>query len=293
LGCPSASQNPFGFQSQKPSGHQQAHNAETKLRKQLDKGLAAVLALNERKRGKKRYREVKSLQEKVEKLLDEYGITGLLHLSYRERSVERDVRGYGGRAPRKEIENNAEVEACVNQVALNEAVRRLGWRVYGTNAQSDSLDFPAAVRKYRANYSIEGSFKRLKGKPLSIQPMHLQRENHVIGLVRLLSICLRVLVLLEFVARRALKTSGEPLREVYAGNPKRGTMRPSAELLLSTFKEVTLTLVEGRGSQEHYITPLSPPQQRILELLDLPQTLYESLSFGFCRSPPHGEMEST
>lgn len=34
----------------------QAHNAETKLRKQFNKGLAAILALNERKRGKKRYR---------------------------------------------------------------------------------------------------------------------------------------------------------------------------------------------------------------------------------------------
>ncbi|MEH1777926.1 MAG: hypothetical protein V7L26_02000 [Nostoc sp.] len=66
-------------------------------------------------------------------------------------------------------------------------------------------------------------------------PIYLQREDHVTGLIRLLSIGLRVLTLLEFQARRHLEKNKEKLAGLYAGNPKRETARPTAELLLAAF----------------------------------------------------------
>ena len=42
---------------------------------------------------------------------------------------------------------------------------------------------------------MEHSFGRLKGHPLSLSPMYLQREDHIKGLIRLLSIGLRLLTL--------------------------------------------------------------------------------------------------
>ena len=45
--------------------------------------------------------------------------------------------------------------------------------------------------------------------------------------MRLLVIALRVLTLLEFVARRQLSQQVEPLRGLYAGNPKRAAPNPT------------------------------------------------------------------
>lgn len=86
---------------------------------------------------------------------------------------------------------------------------------------------------------------RLKGRPLSLRPMSVQRDDHATGLMRLLSIALRVLTLLECVVRRQLKAAGATLAGLYAGNTKRETARPTAERLLEAFQEVTLTVVEG------------------------------------------------
>lgn len=45
---------------------------------------------------------------------------------------------------------------------------------------------------------MERNFARLKGKPLGIRPLYVQREDHLIGLVRLLSLALRVLTAMQF-----------------------------------------------------------------------------------------------
>jgi hypothetical protein len=45
-------------------------------------------------------------------------------------------------------------------------------------------------------------------------------------MVRLLSLALRVLTLVEHVVREALEAAGESLQGLYAGNPKRETARP-------------------------------------------------------------------
>jgi transposase len=64
---------------------------------------------------------------------------------------------------------------------------------------------------YRGAPNIERDFSRLKGHPLGLRPAYLQREEHLKGLVRLLSLALRILTLTEFVARRALAAEGAGL----------------------------------------------------------------------------------
>ena len=51
--------------------------------------------------------------------------------------------------------------------------------------------------------------------------MYVQRDDHATGLIRLLSIALRVLTLIEFVGRRQLALEKEEIGGLYAGNPKR------------------------------------------------------------------------
>jgi transposase len=119
---------------------------------------------------------------------------------------------------------------------------------------------------------------RLKGRPLSLTPMDVQRDDHATGLIRFLSIALRVLTLLEFVSRRQLAAEGTELAGLYAGNPRRETARPTAERLLEAFQDITLTIVKGAQQIDQHITILSPFQQRILELLGFSSELYTRLS---------------
>ena len=138
---------------------------------------------------------------------------------------------------------------------------------------------------YREEYVVERSLGRLKGQPLSLRPMYLEREEHATGLVRLLSIGLRVLTLLEFVGRQRVAAEGTPVGGVYAGQATRTTMRPTAERLLAAFREVTLTVVELPGRVVHHLTPLTLVQQRLLALLDCTPEIYLRLVYDSAQPP--------
>ena len=153
--------------------------------------------------------------------------------------------------------------AVVNQEALTQAVRRLGWRVYVTNAPAAQLSLAQAVLAYRDEYLIERDMGRLKGRPLSLTPMYLERDDHATGLIRLLSMGLRVLTRLEFVVRRRLAAAKPGLAGLYAGNPQRATARPTTERLLKAFQGLTLTLLRAGRRRRDHLPPLSRVQQRI------------------------------
>ena len=87
---------------------------------------------------------------------------------------------------------------------------------------------------------VERSLGRLKGRPLSLTPMSVQRDDHATGLIRLL-----LITLLEFVGRRQLAADGATLAGLYTGHPQRETARPTVERPLEAFQEVTLTVIAG------------------------------------------------
>jgi transposase len=140
------------------------------------------------------------------------------------------------------------------------------------------LSLAQAVLAYREEYIVERSLGRLKGHPLSLQPMYLERDDHATGLVRLLSIALRVLTLLEFVARRRLAQEGTSVAGLYAGQPTRTTTRPTTERLLASFREITLTVVDLPGRVVRHLAPLTALQQRLLVLVDCSPEIYTCLA---------------
>ena len=103
--------------------------------------------------------------------------------------------------------------------------------------------------------------------------MYLERDDHATGLIRLLSVGLRVLTLLEFVVRQRLATDKTVLAGLYAGNPKRATARPTAERLLEALQGLTLTILQEGRCRRYHLTPLSPLQQ-LLALLDFRVDIY-------------------
>src|SRR5467141_1088629 len=255
----------------------QAHAAEAALRARVAKAMAQIEALNQRGRGKKRFETMAALRQAVVAIVQRYGVENLVWFRVTPHVTPHPVRAYRRRPARVEHDRHATVEVCVDEAAVEAAVRRLGWRVYGTNQPLEQLSLAQAVLAYRSEYQVERSLGRLKGRPLSLTPMYVQRDDHATGLIRLLSIALRVLTLLEFVGRRQLAAEGTKLAGLYAGNPRRETARPTAEHLLKAFEDITLTIVKGSQRIVRHMTALSPLQQCILALLGFSPELYTRL----------------
>jgi transposase len=124
---------------------------------------------------------------------------------------------------------------------------------------------------------VERSLGRLKGRPLSLKPMYVQRDDPATGLMRLLSTALRVLTLLEFVGRRQLALEEGKIAGLSAGNPTRETARPTAERFLEACGDLTLTVFELPQQTIRHVTPLSALQLRILEILGFSAEVYARL----------------
>jgi transposase len=176
------------------------------------------------------------------------------------------------------------VSSQLEEEAITQAMRKLGWRAYATNHSASQLTLEQAVEAYRDEYLVERNFARLKGRPLSLAPLYVQRDDHRVGLVRLLTIALRVMTLLEGVLRQRLREQQMELAGLFAGNPKRRTSLPTTERLLEAFSEITLTIVRAPGFAQRHITPLSPLQQEILVLLDFSPAVYLRLEDDSCAS---------
>lgn len=156
--------------------------------------------------------------------------------------------------------------------------------MYGSNKKD--LELTEAVLSYRAQYQIEQSISRLKGRRLGLQPMYLQKEERITGLIHLLTLCVRELTLLEFEVRRELANQGEQLKGIYSSQRGRQTNRPSAELILEAFRGISVTTVEVEGKQKSLLSELNEVQQRLLALLNLPKSIYEFLSSDFINPVP-------
>jgi transposase len=265
--------------------HQLAQAGERALRARLAKAQAAIAALNDRRQGKRRCTELPALQEAVAAIVGRYHVQGLLRMRYEAQVHQRPVRRYRDRPDTVRVEQELHMTASVDQEAVEGAVRQLGWRVYATTQPADQLPLAQAVLAYRHEYLIERDMGRLKGRPLSLTPMYLDRDDHATGLIRLLSIGLRVLTLLEFVVRRGLAAEHTTLAGLYTGNPKRSTPHPTTERLLEAFQDLTLTIIREGRRRRYHLTPLSRLHQRILALLGFSMDIYTRLC-GDSRKPP-------
>src|SRR6266496_3727414 len=255
-----------------------AEAAQATLNARLGKAQAALAQLNEHKQGKKVYRDADALQLAAQAICKHHQVEGLLRLRIEEQASERAVRAYGRRGAEVRVERSWQLHSEIDEAAVSDATRRLGWRVYVTNHPQQTLSLEQTVLAYREEYLVERGFGRLKGKPLSLSPMYVQSDQRATGLIHLLSLALRLLTLLEWRCRRRLAEQQESVAGLYAGNPKRTTSRPTAEALLQAFRLIHLSVVT-LGQQIHrHITPLSEVQQRILALLGLSSTLYEQLA---------------
>lgn len=259
-----------------------AETRQKALEGRLEKAESALVKLTPLPaRGKKQYQEADPLQAAVDRVLDRYQVWGLLEVTLERQEHQRTTRSYGKSPVRIETTVRYQVHVTCQAEAIEQIKRSLGWRLYATNAPVGRLSLAQAVLTYREQYIVERDFARFHGRHLGITPLYVQRDDHACGLIRLLIIALRAMVLIEFIARRALEEQQTKLDGIYAGNPKRPTERPTVGLLMEAFEGITRTTIYlSDGQCIQHITPLTQTQNKILTLLDLPVTIYTKLVTG-------------
>ena len=254
---------------------------ENRLQRATDKLLALTPPPA---RGKRQIQNETVLVNAATAIFKAYDVEGLLTYTF-ERQEKRQTKYIGrGRGnperPRQEIVTvRYQITAVSRQAqAIAACQKTLGWRAYVSNAPAEQLSLEQAVLTYRDEWIIERGFHRLKGVPLSLDPLFVKRDDQVMGLTNLLSIAVRLLTLIEFVVRRKLKQKQEKLTGLIENNPKKGMDNPTTERLLKEFDEITLTIVHLPGQIIRHVTPLADLQTRILELLGLSANVYTRLS---------------
>ena len=229
-----------------------------------------------RGRGQRQFTDEAELQAAVDSILKRYDVIGLLTVELQRETECRAVRAYRQTPARSAERHRYVVKVTENRVQLRKLEPRLGWRAYVTNAPVRKLPLKQAILAYRDEWLVERNCARLKGRALSLAPLWMRRDDHALGLTRLLTLAARVLALAEYQVRRALAQDDRTLVGLYPGQPTRATAQPTTERLLHVFKTVSLTLAQ-KGAQIFYLlSPLSDLQRTILNDLGCPSNLYQS-----------------
>ena len=225
------------------------------------------------------------LAARAAKVIENHGVSDFLSVSINERIDYRKRYLKRGRpGPTSPYERQAIHEYQCRSQRQEEAIKAqcdlLGWRIYVTNTPAERMSLEQSLKYYRDEWTVERGFHRFKQGCLPVLPLFIRLPERIKGLMLLLFIALQVLTLMEFVVRRELAENQEKLAGLVPGNPKMTTARPTAERLLSQFKELHL-LIEYKGSEitGRLVERLSPLQEKILTLLKVTRELY-NLSFS-------------
>lgn len=258
------------------------------LEKRLTTAQAKLKALTpEPGPGRQQIREEDELQSAMEEVLDRYDVNGLLTVKWeREETQQTRYVGPGRPGPNRRSYTETQVRYVVTTVHRNESAitarrHRLGWRVYATNAPTSKLTLAQSIVHYRGGWCLERDFRLVKDRPLGLSPLFVWKDDQIKGMVRLLTLALRLLTLMETQVRQGLEEEQTSLGGLYAGQLSRTTDRPTGQRLLKAFAraKVTLFQVKLNTGRERWMTPLASVHKQILRYLHLPLSLYTDLAY--------------
>lgn len=240
---------------------------------------AALADLCVRKKGKPCFEKEEELQSAIDKLLKDSSLADFLKVEIIVTSTEKTVRAYRGNPARTDVTQTFSLHVSTDEAAIATHKTYLGWQVYATNVRLADLSFTDAVLKYRHQSNIEHNFDDLRNKVAHLVPIFLQKQVRIKGLVHILLLALKVCSVLEYKIAAALHKSQTELSNIYEGNPKRSTDRPSTKRICKAFKGVSIAIVlVNRNIQYVIMTNLNDTQRNILQLLGINNNIYDELS---------------
>ncbi|MDD3136257.1 MAG: transposase [Methanoregula sp.] len=231
--------------------------------------------MNIRKQEKKVLQNLNEVQAKVDTILKKFKVHDVLDVSIEQTSTPATKSKYGNKPERTIVPTVFHVTPHVEESAYQKAKELFEWHVYATNMSAEDLSFENVELSYRDQFIIEHEFHRLKGVCLSLIPIYLQKDNRIDGLVKFLTIALRVLGLLEIPLHNSIKKRGSSLDGLFDYNPKKSLDKPKAERVLELFDEIHLSTMKVGKKIYSTITGLNEKHREILALMDIGIGVYE------------------
>jgi len=251
-----------------------AESQKVLLESRVNKAQDDILQMNKRGRGRPVYSSSSEAESKIQAILGKYSVTGLISCEIQETVTEKCIRAYGNKPARVEKKTEITVTPTINQEAYEAAIQCLGWRVYATNRSDDELSLESVVLAYRDQYIIEHAFQRLKGKCLSLSPIHIQKDERIDGLVKLLTIPLRILVLIDKTIQDCIAKRGKKLSGLFRYNPKKEVSRPKAERIIEFFEGIYASFYYVGELSCTLVLGLESKHREILELLNMSEEIF-------------------
>ena len=115
------------------------------MNKRLKKAKTAIADLTRPQRSYKCITTLDSFWPAVNNILKRYNVEDLLEIEAFESTIEKQRRRYRDKPAHVEIKHVLDVHVQDNEVALATLRKRLGWRVYATNARKEKLSMDDAV----------------------------------------------------------------------------------------------------------------------------------------------------
>jgi transposase len=242
----------------------------------ITRSIDEINKTNERKQGKK-VLNMDETRAAVASILKKNKVGQFIQVTYEEvdPSYESEKQT---RKTRKTTKKPSAVhiyaKAVVNKELVDDAKKLLGWKIYACNKPAEDFTIEDAVQAYRDQYIIEKKgFGRYKGTVV-LEPMYLSRQDHIIGLIRLLSLGLKNLSMIETMMQEELKKRNEKLPDPKALTSRsKASATPTAERIMQFLKGITMSFSMEDGKKKARVY-LNEYQKRILDLLGFPIEIY-------------------
>ena len=238
------------------------------------KAMAALEVILIPAKGRKKLKTHSDVVVKVDQILNKYQVKEFIDIQINERIEKKRIRGHLNRPTRTESTSHFSLEYKINQQQADQYLKKLGWQIYACNAPEEFLTTEQIILCYRNEYKIEHKFDELLNRITALMPVFLKKPNRIKALIQLLLLALKYVSLIQFQVRKQLKTTKQTLKELYPGNPGRATDKPTTNMILRAFRNITLVIVSMEEKTFVKISDLKPIQLKILKLLDIPPEIY-------------------
>jgi transposase len=151
-----------------------------------------------------------------------------------------------------------------DQQAIAQAARTDGIYALATNVPGATLTAGKVLRLYKDQEVVERRHRDLK-QPLKVRPIFLHNDDRIYALISTVGIALLIFGLIEAEVRKALQADGRHEDKRLPLLPEARLAKPTGANILAAFQGLDLTYTH-HGPE---LDPLTPTQQRILELLGI------------------------
>ena len=253
--------------------------------KHIAQSIEQINCLTVLKQRKTPIKTKEELQQKITQIVHKLKTTTFLDIQIQVTSSQTNVRKYKDKPAETRLKDIFKVMVLPKNELIQAHKDSLGWRVYATNAPQELLDIPQAIASYKDEYKVEYRFDQLHNKTAALMPIYLQKDNRIKALIRLLMVSIKVLSLIEYQARETLKNTQSQVKELFPGNPTRKTNKPTAEMILRAFGNISLVINELKDNAKHIeVSKLSHSQIYLLKIMGVKHSIYQDFCNSFLKN---------